>query len=111
MAKALNPNSGRQIIMKVMYDHKGPITPAMITAKLKEQGHDIKYLHSHLNYFKTHGQIWHLEDKSYQISAKMMDRLDVLYKIEEENGEMEEVVLVIDEMTEVEEMAEELVEA
>jgi hypothetical protein len=79
MAKALNPNSGRQIILKVMYDNGGPMTPAAISAALKAAGHEIKYLHSHLNYFKTHGQILHMEDKTYKISEKMKVRLDELY--------------------------------
>jgi hypothetical protein len=79
MAKQLNPNSGRQIIIKVLYDNGGSMTPAAISAKLKEDGNEIKYLHSHLNYFKTHGQILHNEDKTYKISKKMVERLDELY--------------------------------
>jgi hypothetical protein len=107
MAKQLNPNSGRQIVMKVLFDSGIPMTPGQISAKLKELGHEIKYLHSHLNYFKTHGQILHLEDKSYKISSKMVDRLEELY-----NTEVEEVVLIIEESDVItQEEMEELVEA
>jgi hypothetical protein len=86
MAKALNPNSGRQTILKVLYDDGGNMTPAAISAALKAAGHDIKYLHSHLNYFKTHAQIYHLEDKSYQLSDKMRTRLDEMYGVKKVRG-------------------------
>jgi hypothetical protein len=77
--KALDPNSGRQQIMKVIYDHEGPITPAQISKILKDDGREVKYLHSHLNYFKSHGQLIHNEDKTYEITDKMLARLDALY--------------------------------
>jgi hypothetical protein len=77
--KALDPNSGRQIVMKIIYDFGDKILPSQITAKLKEEGREVKYLHSHLNYFKSHGQLIHNEDKTYEISDKMMKRLDEMY--------------------------------
>jgi hypothetical protein len=80
--KALDPNSGRQIVMKVIYDFGGAITPAKITEILKSEGREVKYLHSHLNYFKSHGQLIHNEDKTYEISDKMMVRLDEMYKVD-----------------------------
>jgi Fe2+ or Zn2+ uptake regulation protein len=92
MAKQLNPNSGRQVILKVLYDFNGPLTPGQITAILKAEGHEIKYIHSHLNYFKAHGQVLHNEDKTYSLTRKMGDRLHDLYTITTDVDIVEEVL-------------------
>jgi hypothetical protein len=74
--KQPDPNSGRQAILKVMFASGIPMTPSMINTVLKAQGREIKYISSHLNYFKSHAQIIHLEGGStYILAQKTHDRL------------------------------------
>jgi hypothetical protein len=74
--KAVDPTSGRQAILRVIFENGNePMAPAAINAKLKEQGREIKYISSHLNYFKTHGQIEHVEGTStYRLTQKTLPR-------------------------------------
>jgi hypothetical protein len=67
--KTINPDSGRQAILQVLY-HGGTMTPAKINAALKESGREVKYVHSHLNYFKSHGQVLHNQDGTYSLAEK-----------------------------------------
>mgnify|MGYP001393551648 CR=1 FL=1 len=71
--KPVDPNSGRQRIMQILRDSDSPLSPKEINDKLKEQGFEIKYISSHLNYFKAHGQVIHQEDKKYRIAEKMKE--------------------------------------
>ena len=43
---------------------------ARINEKLKAQGTEIKYIHSHISYFKAHGQLIVDDQKRYKISDR-----------------------------------------
>lgn len=82
--KPLDPNSGRQKILRIIADSPVPISTKQIAEKLKEQGEDIKYPHSHIAYFKEKGQIVHVVGtKTYKIHPAMAKRLDELDKAAE----------------------------
>jgi hypothetical protein len=70
--KAVNPDSGRQAILQVLY-RGGEMSPKMITEMLKASGREVKYIHSHLNYFKAHGQVRHNENGTYDLTQKSID--------------------------------------
>jgi predicted RNA binding protein YcfA (HicA-like mRNA interferase family) len=75
--KQPDPNSGRQAILKVIFNNGNePMAPSAINTILKAQGREIKYISSHLNYFKSHGQVIHVEGTStYKLAQKTLDRL------------------------------------
>lgn len=76
--KPVDPNSGRQAILHVLHAAPTPLSPKQINDALKANGREIKYISSHLNYFKAHGQIVHVEGTAtYKLSQKTIDRLDV----------------------------------
>jgi hypothetical protein len=76
--KAVDPNSGRQAILRVIFENGNqPMSPAEINAQLKKQGREIKYISSHLNYFKSHGQVIHVENTStYKLADKVLPRFE-----------------------------------
>jgi arginine repressor len=67
--KPVDPNSGRQQIIRVLRDNGLPMTPNEIKKQLESEGIDVKFISSHLNYFKSHGQCIHGADKKYSLPA------------------------------------------
>jgi hypothetical protein len=70
-----DPNSGRQQIIRVLRDNGLPMTPNEIKKQLEAEKIEVKYISSHLNYFKAHGQVIHGIDKRYSLPATAYDQV------------------------------------
>jgi hypothetical protein len=73
--KPVDPNSGRQQIIRVLRDNGLPMTPNEIKKQLEAEKIEVKYISSHLNYFKAHGQVIHGIDKRYSLPATAYDQV------------------------------------
>lgn len=71
--KPVDESSGRQQILRVLRESPTPLSPKQITDALMSEGREVKYVSSHLNYFKVHNQVLHTDDKRYTDTQAKVD--------------------------------------
>ncbi len=80
MAKAVDLNSVRQQIVRVLYDTDGPIKAAAIIKELKKDGIDAsKVVHSHLQAFKgmKNPKVTHdIENGTYELTTSGREKYE-----------------------------------